>query len=88
MAGAAVGVGLALLFAPKSGARLRQDIGESFDAVREAMANRYRELAARAGVELDHLHARIDRAADRFETSAHELVHSAARQVRELNRAR
>jgi hypothetical protein len=46
--GAIVGAGLALLLAPKSGAALRDELGESWISLREAVGRRYRELAEHA----------------------------------------
>jgi gas vesicle protein len=81
--GAIVGAGLALLLAPKSGAALRDELGESWISLREAVGRRYRELAERAGVELDDLQARIDQTADAVESSATKLVEAAAREARQ-----
>jgi gas vesicle protein len=84
-AGALLGAGLALLMAPKAGADLRGDIGESVGSLRDAVNRRYRELASRAGVTLDNLQDRVVRATEAFEAGARELVQSAqstARQVR------
>ena len=77
--GALVGAGVALLFAPKHGQQLRDEIGQSVTSVREAIARRYRDLAARAGVELDNLQERVDRVVDSVEAGARELVESVAR---------
>ena len=82
--GAIVGAGLALLLAPKSGAALRDELGESWISLREAVGRRYRELAERAGVELDDLQARIDQTADAVESSATKLVEAAAREARQV----
>ena len=60
-AGALLGAGLALLMAPKAGADLRGDIGESVGSLRDAVNRRYRELASRAGVTLDNLQDRSRR---------------------------
>ena len=76
--GALVGAGLALLFAPKAGADLRHDLNGSMSSVRDAVARRYRALAEMAGVELDNLDERIDRAAEAVESSAREVLESAA----------
>jgi gas vesicle protein len=81
--GAIVGAGLALLLAPKSGAALRDELGESWISLREAVGRRYRDLAERAGVELDDLQARIDQTADAVESSSSRLVEAAAREARQ-----
>jgi gas vesicle protein len=82
--GAIVGAGLALLLAPKSGAALRDELGESWISLREAVGRRYRELAEHAGVELDNLQERIDQTADAVESSASKLVEAAAREARQV----
>ena len=87
ISGAVVGAGLALLFAPKSGTALRADIAGSVDAMRTAIANRYEELAARAGVELDNLHESVDSAADALESRARAAVQTAARRARHESEA-
>ncbi len=74
LTGALVGAGLALLLAPKAGQELREDLGESLTSLRDAVAGRYRELAARAGVEIEHLEERVDAAAESIEVSARELL--------------
>ena len=75
--GALVGAGLALLFAPKAGVELRSDLNGSMTSVRDAVARRYRALAEMAGVELDNLEERIDRATESVETSAREVMEAA-----------
>ncbi len=74
LTGALVGAGLALLLAPKAGAELRGDLGESVTSLRGAVARRFRELAERAGVEIENLEARVDAAAESIELSARELL--------------
>ena len=82
--GAIVGAGLALLLAPKSGAALRDELGESWASLRDSVGRRYKELAERAGVELDNLHERIDQTANTVESRAAELVDSAAREAQQF----
>ena len=79
--GALVGAGLALLLAPKSGAALRDELGESWTALRDAVARRYRDLAERAGVELENLQERVDQTANAVESSATKLIEDAAREA-------
>jgi gas vesicle protein len=79
--GAMVGVGLALLFAPKAGSMLREDIGEGMNSLRDVIGRRYREVAERAGVEIENLQERVERAAEGIESSARELVDAAAERV-------
>jgi len=83
LAGAAIGAGLALLFAPKGGQALRSDIADSVDSLRTAVADRYRELAERAGVEFDNLQETVESATEALETRAKAAVHSASRKTRE-----
>ena len=82
MAGAVVGAGVALLFAPKAGVDLRGDLGESMGSLREAVARHVRDLADRAGVDLDNLQASVDRATEAAETTANQMINSAAEQAR------
>lgn len=77
-----MGVGLALLFAPKAGSMLREDLGEGMTSLRDAIGRRYREIAERAGVELENIQERVERAAEAVETGARELVDTAAQHVR------
>jgi gas vesicle protein len=75
--GAMVGAGLALLFAPKAGAELRSDLNDSLGSVRDAVARRYQALAEMAGVELENLQERVDRATEAIEASAREVLEAA-----------
>lgn len=88
LAGVAVGAGVALLFAPKSGAQLREGIGESLGTLRNAVADRLRELADRAGVELENLQADVERATAAVEHTAREVVEATAEQARQAARFR
>ena len=78
VAGALVGAGVALLMAPKPGTEMRQDLNAGWGSLREAAARRYRELADRAGVQLENLEEKADELADQLETSAREVVGTAA----------
>lgn len=86
LTGAMVGAGLALLFAPKAGSMLREDIKESAGSLRDAIARQYREVAERAGVELDNLQDRAEQAAASIEAGAREWVDSAAQRVKNAER--
>jgi gas vesicle protein len=77
--GALVGAGLALLFAPKAGTELRGDLNDSVTSLRDAVARRYRALAEMAGVELENIEERVDRAAASIESSAREVLDAAQR---------
>lgn len=82
-AGALFGASVALLLAPKAGADLRDNIGESVGSLRDAVNRRYRDVATRAGVTLDNLQDRVIRATEAFEAGARELVSSAQSAARE-----
>jgi len=73
-AGLAIGAGLALLFAPKTGKELRKDVGESVDNLRRAVARRYRDLADRAGVEVENLEHTAAKAAESVESGARQFM--------------
>ena len=82
--GAIVGAGLALLLAPKSGAALRDDLEDSWGTLRDAVGRRYKELAERAGVELDNMQERIEQTANVVESRANDLVETAAREAQQF----
>jgi gas vesicle protein len=82
--GAIVGAGLALLLAPKSGAALRDELGESWISLRDAIGRRYREIAERAGIELDNLQERVDQTANAVEARATKFVEAAAREAQQV----
>jgi hypothetical protein len=44
--GAAIGAGIGLVFAPSSGRRLRQDMGERLDTLRHRVQHRWEEARA------------------------------------------
>ena len=77
-AGAVVGAAVALLMAPKAGTEMRQDINAGWSSLREAAARRYREMADRAGVQLDNIEEKADQLADQLESSAREAVDAAS----------
>jgi gas vesicle protein len=74
VAGALVGAGVALLVAPKAGAEMRQDLNAGWSSLSDAAARRYREMADRAGVELENLEEKADQFADQLETSARSAI--------------
>jgi gas vesicle protein len=73
-AGLAIGAGVALLFAPKAGKELRHDLGESMESMRRAVVRRYRDLANRAGVEVENLEDTAAKAADAVESGARKFM--------------
>lgn len=82
MIGALVGAGVALLFAPKAGAELRDDLSGSMTSVRDAVTRHYRSLAERAGVELENLEERVDQAAEAIESTARDAMDAASQRRR------
>jgi gas vesicle protein len=73
IAGAVIGAGLALLWAPRSGNELRQIIGESADTMRAGLSRRVRGVADRVNDGLDELHDRVDRYAQKAEAEVREV---------------
>ena len=82
LAGAVMGAALGMLLAPRSGVALRRGIGRSVGSLRDAIAGRYRDLADRAGVELDNMQATVERATDAVEVTARQIVATAAHKTR------
>lgn len=78
VAGALVGAGVALLMAPKAGTEMRQDLNAGWTSLRAAAARRYREMAERAGVQLENIEEKADQLADQLENSAREAVDAAS----------
>ena len=78
VAGALIGAGVALLMAPKPGAEMRQDLNEGWSSLRDAAARRYREVAERAGVQLENIDEKADELVDQLEKSAREAVDAAS----------
>lgn len=86
LTGAVMGAALGLLLAPRSGVALRRNINRSVGSLRDAVAGRYRELADRAGVELDNMQGTIERATEAVEHTARQIVESAAQRPRRAPR--
>lgn len=86
--GAAIGAALGLLLAPRAGVTLRRDINRSVGTLRDAVAGRYRELADRAGVELDNMQGTIQRATEAVEHTARQIVAQAAEKTGQASRPR
>jgi gas vesicle protein len=79
VAGVALGAGAALLMAPKAGAELRSDLSRGMTSVNDAVRRAYRDVADRAGVQLENLEARAEAVAEQVHTHAREAVESARR---------
>jgi gas vesicle protein len=90
--GAAVGAGLALLFAPKPGAQLRGDLGRSMTTLRDGAARRLRTAADRTSAGLSGLSAsvggRVKDAKDAVVDTARDMADSATSHARPDGRAR
>lgn len=86
LAGAAVGAGLALWFAPRAGAELRQRLTRSVRDLREQASERYAEASSRAGDAVDEI-ARTGQGVRRdiAEAVAHG-AHEVGRGAREVER--
>ena len=73
IAGVVVGAGVALLFAPKPGRDLRQDLGEQMGSLGRAVKDKYRDLAQRAGAQLENVEAGVQRTADAVDTASRQF---------------
>lgn len=82
VSGAAIGAGLALLFAPRTGRALRSELGESVDGLRSAAATRDETLATRAGGAAAGLQQTVGSAAHAREARARSVAQSATRRSR------
>ena len=60
--GAAIGAGLALLFAPKKGSELREQLAESARRARESARDAYRQAAETAGAAASRAVSEAERA--------------------------
>ncbi len=88
VAGALVGASVALLMAPKPGVDMRNDLNASFNSLRDAAARRYREMADRAGVQLENVEEKVDQLAGQLESSAREALEMASRKVQSATGAK
>ena len=82
LSGAIIGAGLALLFAPKSGRAMRDDLSRGVGGLREAIGEHFERLAEQAGVELRNLRATVEGVANDVESRAQEFVDTAAQKAR------
>ena len=73
IAGVVVGAGVALLFAPKPGRDLRQDLGEQMTHLGRAVKDKYRDLSKRAGAQLENVEAGVQHTADNLESASRQF---------------
>lgn len=76
LAGTVIGAGVALLYTPKTGTQMREDLADSVDSLRKAVSNRIHALADKAGAQLENVEAAIDEATEAAEASALEAIGS------------
>lgn len=88
LVGVVAGAGIALLFAPKPGAQLRGEIGDSMSHLRDAAARRLREVADRASAEANDPHSTIGRMKNTVTGAVRDLTDSAAEYNRPDGRSR
>lgn len=88
LVGAVAGAGLALLFAPKPGAQLRGELGESISSMKDAAARRLRTLADQAGTGMADLQTTVGKMKDTVSGTARDVVAAAAEHTRPDGRPR
>ncbi len=88
LSGAAVGAALALLFAPKTGQAMRQDLSDGVSNLRDAINGYVEQMAERAGVEMDHLKGAVDSATAAVEKRVSSVIDSASETMRSSTQSR
>jgi len=78
LVGAMAGAGLALLFAPKPGAQLRGELGDTMNAWRDTATKKVREVADRAGSQLNDLSSAANRAKNTATSAARDMADGAS----------
>ena len=73
IAGVVVGAGVALLFAPKPGRDLRHDLGEQMGSLGRTVKDKYRDLAKRAGAQMEHVEEGVQRTADAVDAASRQF---------------
>jgi len=82
LSGAAIGAALALLFAPKSGQAMRQDLTEGVTNLRDAINGYVEQMAERAGVEMDNMKDAVDAATASVEKRVSSVIDAASEAMR------
>jgi gas vesicle protein len=77
LVGALAGAGLALLFAPKPGAQLRGELGETMGAWKDKAAKKARDVADRAGSQLNDLSATANKVKSAVSSAARDVADAA-----------
>ena len=82
LSGVAIGAGLALLFAPKTGSSMRRDLAAGLTNMRDGIGTYFEQMAERAGVEFGHLRGAVETATADVERQAQMVVESASDAIR------
>ncbi|MFN7984305.1 MAG: YtxH domain-containing protein [Vicinamibacterales bacterium] len=82
LSGAAIGAALALMFAPKSGQAMRQDLSDGVSSLRDAINGYVEQMADRAGVGMDTLKDAVDAATASVEERVSSVIDSASGSMR------
>lgn len=77
LSGAIIGASLALLFTPKTGRAIRDDLSRGVGSLRDAIGEHFERLADQAGVEVRNLKATVEHVATDVEQRARKFVDSA-----------
>jgi gas vesicle protein len=86
--GAVAGAGIALLFAPKPGAQLRGELGESMNQWRDTASKKFKDVADRAGSQLNDLSATAGRVKNAVTSAGRDVMDAASDASRGDGRSR
>ena len=79
--GTAVGVGVSLLYAPKPGKEMRDELSQRLDELKERIDETAREIAATAKTRLDEVRTDLAKAVDEARTTAAEHAGELSRRM-------
>ena len=88
LSGVAIGAGLALLFAPKTGPTMRRDLSAGLTNMRDAIGTYFEQMAERAGVEFGHLGGAVETATADVEKKARTVIEAASDTIRTASDSR